>query len=118
MFCTKCGTTLNDQARYCSDCGTATGLGSWTPPLDQRLRRSVTDYKIAGVCAGLARYLGADVTLVRVLWGVAAIWPIPLLGLGAYVAAWLLMPKDPLPLSRPASAHTTPAVTPTPHREP
>ena len=107
MFCTKCGTTLNDQARYCSDCGTATGLGSWTPPLDQRLSRSMTDYKIAGVCGGLARYLGADVTLVRVLWVVAVIWPIPLLGLVTYLAAWILMPKDPLPISQASSAQTT-----------
>jgi phage shock protein C len=107
MFCTKCGTTLNDQARFCSDCGAATGVGNWTPPLDQRLSRSMTDYKIAGVCAGLARYLGADVTLVRVLWVVAVFWPIPLLGLVAYFAAWILMPKDPLPISQASSVPTT-----------
>ena len=47
---------------------------------------------IGGVCAGVADYLGLDVTLVRVLAVLGAIF-----GLGslvvAYVVAWLLMPQ-------------------------
>ncbi len=48
--------------------------------------------KIAGVCAGFARYLDVDVTLVRVLWLAIAITT----GVGflAYPAAWLIMPSD------------------------
>jgi phage shock protein PspC (stress-responsive transcriptional regulator) len=48
--------------------------------------------KIAGVCAGFARYFDADVTLVRVLWLAVAITT----GVGflAYLAAWLIMPSD------------------------
>jgi phage shock protein C len=55
--------------------------------------------KIAGVCAGFARYLGMDVTLVRVLWVVLTLCPLPSFGLVAYMVAWIVMPKDPVALS-------------------
>jgi phage shock protein C len=50
------------------------------------------------VCAGFARYLEVDVVLVRILWCVLAVWPVPLFGVVAYLVAWALMPKDPLAL--------------------
>ncbi len=31
------------------------------------------DKKIAGVCAGFARYFGVDVTLMRILWIIMAL---------------------------------------------
>lgn len=34
----------------------------------RRLTRSVIDKKIAGVCAGLARYMGVDVTVLRIIF--------------------------------------------------
>jgi phage shock protein PspC (stress-responsive transcriptional regulator) len=48
--------------------------------------------KIAGVCAGFARYFGIDIVLMRVLWlGVA-------LGTGVgfvvYLASWIMIPSD------------------------
>ena len=48
--------------------------------------------KIAGVCAGFARYLEVDVVLVRVLWLAAALCT----GVGfiAYIVAWIVMPKE------------------------
>jgi phage shock protein C len=49
--------------------------------------------KIAGVCAGLAAYFDADVTLVRLAWVILSIVPgVFIGGLIAYVAAWVLMP--------------------------
>jgi phage shock protein C len=51
--------------------------------------------KVAGVCAGFARYFGLDVTLVRVLWVVLTVCPVPSFGLVAYIVAWIVMPKDP-----------------------
>ena len=36
--------------------------------MEKRLHRSLTDRKIAGVCGGIAEYLGWDTTLVRLLW--------------------------------------------------
>jgi phage shock protein C len=58
----------------------------------------MSEAKVAGVCAGFARYLGIDVTLVRLIWVVFTIWPPPL-GLIAYIVAWIVMPKDPVTLA-------------------
>jgi phage shock protein PspC (stress-responsive transcriptional regulator) len=58
----------------------------------------IRDGKIAGVCGGVARYFDLDVTLVRVLWLFAAIFP-PIPGIIAYLVCWAVMPKDPLPVA-------------------
>jgi len=100
MFCTKCGIELREQDKFCSECGTFAGRG--TPVLrSDRLSRPVTETKIAGVCAGFARYFGADVTLVRIIWLVLCVWPLPLFGIISYIVAWIVMPKDPLALPAP-----------------
>jgi phage shock protein PspC (stress-responsive transcriptional regulator) len=48
---------------------------------------------LSGVCAGWARYLGVDVTLVRVALVAATFF-----GFGAtipiYIAAWILIPEE------------------------
>lgn len=95
MFCTRCGDELRDTDRYCSKCGHATnlvGAALGTNLTSRTLTRSMEDKKIAGVCAGFARYLGADVTLVRVLWLTFAV----LTGIGfiLYLVGWIAMPKD------------------------
>jgi phage shock protein C len=61
-------------------------------PAARRLRRSREDKLLAGVAGGIARYLDADVTLVRVIIAALAIFT----GAGAalYIAAWLLIPAD------------------------
>lgn len=96
MFCTVCGTELKQQDKFCSQCGAATGRGIPTQPRTERLTRSTSDKKIAGVCAGFAHYFGVDVTLVRVIWLVLTVWPLPLFGLVSYIVAWIVMPKDVL----------------------
>lgn len=62
------------------------------PATPRRLTRSRDDRMIGGVCAGVADYLGMDVTLVRVLTVLGVV-----LGLGsvafAYIVAWVLIPK-------------------------
>jgi len=93
MFCTQCGSALGDKDRFCPQCGLATGVGA--PRVERaRLTRDIRNKKIAGVCAGFARYLDADVVLVRVIWLALALCT----GVGflAYVAAWIIMPKDTL----------------------
>jgi len=104
MFCTKCGTELDDRSRFCSHCGAITGRGAPQDPstIYNRLSRPREDRKIAGVCAGIARYMGLDVTLVRILFVVFAIWP-PAVGLIVYVVCWIVMPNDPLQLPAPAT---------------
>src|SRR5436190_6545192 len=60
----------------------------------RRLVRRPAEGKIGGVCAGIAEYFDADVALVRAAWVVLSIWPgAVVLGIVAYVAAWLLMPR-------------------------
>ena len=58
----------------------------------RRLRRSGDDKMLAGVAGGIARYLNADVTLVRVI--IAALALFTGAGVALYVAAWLLIPAD------------------------
>lgn len=55
------------------------------------LRRSRTDRVIAGVCGGVARQLGIDPLLVRVVTAVLCIFGA---GLVLYAIAWLLLPVD------------------------
>jgi phage shock protein PspC (stress-responsive transcriptional regulator) len=61
-------------------------------PQASHLRRSRDDRMLAGVAGGIARYLDADVTLVRVAIAALALFT----GVGAvlYLAAWLLIPED------------------------
>jgi len=57
------------------------------------LRRSKSDRMVAGVCAGLAKYLRIDPTVVRIGFAVVAIitWGVALL---AYLIAWAVMPEE------------------------
>jgi phage shock protein C len=108
MYCCNCGRKLEDQARFCSECGTPRP-GS-QPPVggvqERRLSR-VREGKIAGVCGGVARYFDIDVTLVRVLWLLAAIFP-PIPGIIAYLVCWVVMPMDPPPVPTPTTSVTAP----------
>ncbi len=61
-------------------------------PAARQLRRSADDKMLAGVAGGIARYLDADVTLVRVI--IAALALFNGAGLALYIAAWLLIPED------------------------
>ena len=58
----------------------------------KRLTRRSNDRMIAGVCSGVADYLGLDVTLVRLLAVVAAVFSVGTVAV-AYIAAWILMPE-------------------------
>jgi phage shock protein PspC (stress-responsive transcriptional regulator) len=71
------------------------GAGSATvndQPEAGQLRRSGDDRMLAGVAGGIARYLNADVTLVRVI--IAALALFSGAGAAVYLAAWLLIPAD------------------------
>lgn len=57
-----------------------------------RIRRSITDRKIAGVAGGVARHLDIDPLLVRVAFVLLAIFGGG--GILAYVAGWLLIPEE------------------------
>ena len=95
MFCTQCGVELEPQDRYCCQCGKSSGVGSPWPARvsERRLTLNRRDKKIAGVCAGFARYLDVDVSLVRIVWLILVFVP-PGLGLIGYLLAWLIMPNE------------------------
>lgn len=61
----------------------------------QKLMRSRTDKKIAGVCGGLAKYLGVSSTIIRIIFVLAMF-----LGYGSfllvYIAMAIIMPKEPI----------------------
>ena len=56
------------------------------------LMRARDDKMIAGVCGGLAQWLGWDPTLVRVLFVAVSIFSAAFPGILVYVILWILMP--------------------------
>lgn len=59
----------------------------------RRLVRSREDRWVSGVCGGVAKYLGVDANLVRLVVVLGTIFGFGSL-LVAYVVAWILMPQD------------------------
>lgn len=59
---------------------------------EKRLTRVEDGRVIAGVCAGLGRYLGVDPTVVRVIFVLLALFAAG--GVLLYLILWLLMPMD------------------------
>ena len=57
------------------------------------LVRKRDDRMVAGVCAGLADYLGSDVTLIRVIVAAIAIVTGGA-GILAYLVAWAIIPEE------------------------
>ena len=70
-----------------------------TKPQRLPLRRSRRHRIVAGVCGGLAEWLGWRPLLVRVLF--VLIGALPLLsGILVYVVLWLVIPEEGGPLAR------------------
>lgn len=63
----------------------------------RRLTRTSWDAPLSGVCGGIARYLGVDPTVVRVLAVVATLVAFPA-GAIAYAVMWAVIPKEQAPL--------------------
>ena len=60
-----------------------------------KLTRSRTDRMVAGVCGGLAEWLGWDPTVVRAAYVIVSILSAAFPGLLAYVILWVVMPEGP-----------------------
>jgi phage shock protein C len=60
------------------------------------LYRSNRSKLIAGVCGGVAEWLGWDPTVVRVLYVIISILSVAFPGTIAYFILWVLMPKSPV----------------------
>jgi phage shock protein C len=111
MICLNCQREIPDFSNYCSTCGArqqgVTG--------GKRLMRTSANAKIAGVCGGIAEYLNADATVVRLVWAILALIPGCVFGgIVAYVLAWIIVPKAPLALPAAPMSNNPMASTPKP----
>ncbi len=57
------------------------------------LKRSVESRMIAGVCGGIAEWLGWDPTLVRIAYVAVSIISAAFPGIIVYLILWILMPE-------------------------
>ncbi len=58
-----------------------------------RLQRSTSNRVLAGVCGGIAEWLGWDPTLVRVLYVLVSILSVGFPGILVYIILWIAMPQ-------------------------
>ena len=58
----------------------------------RRLMRSTTDRRIAGVCGGIAKYINADPTVVRIIFLLALLCGS--FGFWAYLIVWIAAPEE------------------------
>jgi phage shock protein C len=110
VSCKNCGTNLNDDARFCSTCGAQVGAQQPAQTYSSsygtgygagaRLIRPRYGRMLAGVCQGLANSYGWDVTWVRVITVLLAVFGGGI-GIVAYVVFWIVMPEEPLALPQP-----------------
>ena len=61
----------------------------------KRLTRPRQGRQMAGVCAGLANYLGMDPTVVRVIYAILSLCTAIITGLIVYLILMLIIPEDP-----------------------
>ena len=108
MICSNCQCEIADSSNFCSNCGARQQVAKHAY---KRLLRSAVDRKIAGVCGGIAEYLEIDSTVVRLVWLVLVLVPVPVVpAIAAYLIAWIVMPSAPVPG---AAASSKSAVPPT-----
>ncbi|WP_185974259.1 PspC domain-containing protein [Litoribacter populi] len=63
----------------------------------QRLTRSINERMIAGVCGGIAQYIGWDPTTVRIAYILISIISAAFPGILVYVILWIVMPEEEFP---------------------
>lgn len=61
----------------------------------RKLYRNTEDKKIAGVCSGLAIYLGIDVTVLRIIFFCALLFGCA--GFWVYLIIWIIAPEARTP---------------------
>ena len=77
LYCPKCGAANEEFAEFCASCGDdlskvrekkAEKKDEPAQTSEKKLYRSRTNKMITGLSAGLAKYFGMEVDLVRILW--------------------------------------------------
>lgn len=107
MICGNCQREIADYSRFCYFCGKHQASAFGGSPT-QRLHRSVSDTKIAGVCGGLAEYFQTDSTIVRLVWAFVTLFTGIVPGVVVYIMAWILMPEMPVVVQPAAPAQSAP----------
>ena len=59
--------------------------------MEKKLTKSRSGNKLDGVCMGLSKYLGIDVTLIRIIW---VLFALSGTGVIAYILCAILMPRE------------------------
>ncbi len=65
------------------------------PESTNPLRRSRRNRWIAGVCGGIAEWLGWNPIVVRILYVVVSIASAGIPGTLVYIVLWMVIPKEP-----------------------
>jgi len=106
MKCYNCQQEILDHSKYCYHCGAAQKpiTPQPLPPARpaKQLRRSRKNKVIAGVCGGFAEHFDLDISLVRVIWLLVAIFGGG--GLLAYIICWIIIPLEPEESAAPVPA--------------
>lgn len=98
LYCHRCGTGLPASARFCSNCGATVFVSQVTP--GRPLVRPIVGRQIAGVCLGLAQSNGWDVAVIRIVAVVGFFCSGGLVAV-AYLAGWIGIPEEPIPMPGP-----------------
>ncbi len=100
MYCPSCGRSADESVRFCPNCGAQIG-GGFVPPgaayatgayPEGKLVRPRYPRMIGGVCSAFALQYGWDVTVVRLVTVVIALFTSGI-GALAYLAAWVIIPE-------------------------
>lgn len=97
IYCRKCGKEMTSDAKFCPVCGEPVYAAPPAYPQPARLIRPRHGRMLAGVCQGLANAYVWEVSWVRVIAVLLAVFAGGL-GLIAYIIFWIVMPEEPLAL--------------------
>ena len=113
MHCRNCQRDIAEYSNFCYFCGARQHARYAEPPgMSRRLMRSSVDRKIGGVCGGIAEYFEIDSTVVRIIWVLLVLMPVPIVpAFLGYFVAWLVMPLAPYPVYQPEPPAATPHTT-------
>jgi len=101
MICYNCQKEIAEGSRYCYLCGAAQKPAA-APGLRKPLRRSRRYKAIAGVCGGFAEHFDLDISVVRVVWLLVALFGGG--GVLAYLICWIIIPLEEETSPAPAPA--------------
>lgn len=62
--------------------------------MNHTLTRVANDKIIGGVCGGIAKYLGWDPAIVRLLYVLVSIFSAAFPGIVVYLILWVVMPEE------------------------